>query len=239
MKIALMQPYLFPYIGYLQLVSAVDVFVFYDDANYIRQGYINRNTILLEGAPHLFSWPVRNQSSFRSVRDHHVAVNGLKILRTVDQAYRRARYWAEARDRVARVLSTDAGASVADIAIESVCEAAMHAQLTTRFERSSALDYDRTASATTKILQICRQLGGAEYINSIGGRSLYNESDFLAGNMKLRFLRPTLRPYPQGADVFVPGLSVIDAMAHVSPQQLADELALGRLLSPAEAHSES
>lgn len=238
MKIALMQPYLFPYIGYLQLVSAVEVFVFYDDANYIRQGYINRNTILLNGAQHLFSWPVSNQSSFRSVRDHKVAVDGLRILRTMDQAYRRARYWAEARGRIARVLNMGAGASVADIAIESVREAAAHAQLTTRFERSSALDYDRAASATVKILQICHQLGGTEYINSIGGRNLYTEGDFLAGNLKLRYLMPTLRPYPQGVDPFVPSLSVIDAMAHISPQQFAAELALGKLLSPTEADSE-
>ena len=58
MMLAIMQPYFFPYIGYLQLINAVDRFVILDDVNFINKGWINRNRILLNGAPHLFTLPL-------------------------------------------------------------------------------------------------------------------------------------------------------------------------------------
>jgi hypothetical protein len=69
MKLAVMQPYLFPYIGYFQLINAVDKFVIYDDVNFIKQGWINRNTILVQEKRHLFTVPLINQSSFSKINE--------------------------------------------------------------------------------------------------------------------------------------------------------------------------
>ena len=57
MKTAIMQPYIFPYLGYFQLVNCVDTFVFYDDVNFIKRGWINRNKILINGKEVLLSFP--------------------------------------------------------------------------------------------------------------------------------------------------------------------------------------
>ncbi len=72
MKIAIMQPYIFPYIGYFQLIHAADVFVFYDDVNYINRGWINRNRILLNGKDQLFTIPCKEASQNKLIKDIEV-----------------------------------------------------------------------------------------------------------------------------------------------------------------------
>ena len=68
-KVAIMQPYLFPYIGYFQLLNAVDIFVLFDDVNYINRGWINRNRILLNGKPHLFTIPLHKASQNKLINE--------------------------------------------------------------------------------------------------------------------------------------------------------------------------
>jgi len=70
MRIAIMQPYVFPFIGYFQLISAVDKFVLYDDVNYINRGWINRNNLLVNGVPYLFSIPLKHASQNRLINDN-------------------------------------------------------------------------------------------------------------------------------------------------------------------------
>ena len=69
MKLAIMQPYLFPYIGYYQLINSVDKFIIYDDVNFIKQGWLNRNSILVNGKRNLFTVPLENQSSFTKINE--------------------------------------------------------------------------------------------------------------------------------------------------------------------------
>ena len=69
MKIAIMQPYFFPYIGYWQLIHAVDHFVIYDDVNYIKGGWINRNRILINGKPAYITVPLHKASAFKRICD--------------------------------------------------------------------------------------------------------------------------------------------------------------------------
>src|SRR5690554_1040537 len=90
MKLAVMQPYLFPYLGYFQLIHAVDLFVIYDDVAFIKQGYINRNSILSRGQPLRFTLPVPGASSNRKICELHYAEDAGKLLKTVAQSYARA-----------------------------------------------------------------------------------------------------------------------------------------------------
>lgn len=75
MKIAIMQPYIFPYIGYFQLINAVDKFIIYDDVNYIKQGWINRNKILLNNEDYLFTFPLKNASSYKKINEIELSEN--------------------------------------------------------------------------------------------------------------------------------------------------------------------
>ena len=67
MKLAIMQPYLFPYLGYFQLIAAVDKFVFYDDVNFIKNGWINRNRLLISGKVNYITIPLSGASSFLKI----------------------------------------------------------------------------------------------------------------------------------------------------------------------------
>ena len=92
MKLAIMQPYIFPYIGYFQLINAVDKFVIRDDVNFIMRGWINRNRILVNDSDSLFSIPVEKASQNTLTSDCVLAdlrVTG-KLLKSIEHYYKKA-----------------------------------------------------------------------------------------------------------------------------------------------------
>lgn len=95
MIVGVMQPYLFPYLGYFQLVHHCDKFVFYDDVNYIKGGYVNRNNILCNSKKQLFTLPVEKASSFKKINELSFQRNPKKIIRTIEQAYSKSTYFDE------------------------------------------------------------------------------------------------------------------------------------------------
>lgn len=93
MKTAIMQPYFFPYLGYFQMFNAVDKFVLLDDVNFIMRGYINRNSILLNGKAHKFSIPLEKPSQNKLINETKLNFS-LKdkenFLKTIQLAYKKA-----------------------------------------------------------------------------------------------------------------------------------------------------
>ena len=75
MKIAIMQPYLFPYLGYFQLIAKVDKFIFYDDVFFIKNGWINRNRLIISGQQKYFTIPLLNGSSNTLIKDVLIGSN--------------------------------------------------------------------------------------------------------------------------------------------------------------------
>ena len=75
MKVAIMQPYFLPYIGYFQLIAAVDVFIVYDNIKYTKKGWINRNRILLNGKDVMFSLPLKSDSDYLNIRDRELSAD--------------------------------------------------------------------------------------------------------------------------------------------------------------------
>lgn len=216
MKLGIMQPYLFPYLGYFQLIAAVDKFVLYDDVAFIKQGWINRNQILLNGQPCLFSVPLRGASSNRSIRDTEISVGEYprwrdRFLRTIVLAYSKAPYFEATMQLVSSVLepSSSSAADLARRSIEVVCEAL---DLVTRIEISSTIYNNSHLRAQERVLDICRREGASLYINPSGGRELYSHEAFGACHMELRFLRSRLPAYPQFGGEFVPALSILDVL---------------------------
>src|SRR5688500_18274261 len=107
MRVAVMQPYLFPYIGYIQLMSAVDHLVFLDDVAYINKGWINRNRSLQNGKDHLFTVPLLGASQNRLINSIEIADDGkwrTKFLRTIQMAYSKAPFYAETQPLIEGII---------------------------------------------------------------------------------------------------------------------------------------
>ncbi len=223
MNVAIMQPYFFPWIGYFQLIYQSDVFVLYDDANFIKQGYINRNSILVDGQAQRFTLPVPSASSFRRIGELTFSVHVEKIARTLEQSYRKAPYFTGVMPLVEKALWNR------DRDITTCCQVAIdgvsgYLGLEQKIVRSSSLTYDRNENAENKVIGICKALEGDRYVNSTGGRHLYSAKAFAEHGITLRFLQANNTAYSQGAHDFVPYLSMIDVLMHCEPELVRQAL---------------
>jgi hypothetical protein len=211
-----MQPYFFPYLGYYQLLHAADRFVAYDDVSFIKQGWINRNRILINGAAAYITVPVHDRSSFRQIRA--VEIDGpdapwrSKLLKTIETAYRRAPQFGQVFPFVLDVVMLPAR-HIVDLAIESIRVVIDYLELRAPVERSSVRYGDVAGTGAERVLAICRHAGATVYINAGGaGRELYAAPAFSAFGITLRFLQPRLPEYQQFGEPFVPSLSIIDVL---------------------------
>ncbi len=211
MKLAIMQPYFFPYIGYWQLISVVDEFVIYDDVNYIKGGYINRNSILMQGQSKKITLEAIGASSNKLINQVQVGRNGAKLLKSIKQSYVKAPQFKEVFPLLEQVLSSEEN-NLARFVGQSIIEVSRYLGLSTKFYYSSELINDKSLMAQEKILNICHLLGTNTYINPEGGGGLYNKTDFKHEGIELMFIKPELIEYPQFGKEFVPLLSVIDVL---------------------------
>jgi len=212
-----MQPYLFPYLGYFQLLHAVDRFVVYDDVAFIKQGWINRNRILINGQPSYFTVPVKHASSFARIQDTVVDDDRQharwveKTLKTIDHAYRRAPEFGRVFPVVEAVL-TSPTRRVAELAAASVKAVMPLLGLRTDWVESSARYGNAHLKGEDRVLAICRAEGATDYVNVAGGRELYGPERFAAEGIRLHFVQSRPVEYRQFHDPFVPGLSIIDLL---------------------------
>jgi hypothetical protein len=216
MRIAVMQPYIFPYLGYYQLVNAVDLFIFFDDVNYIKKGWINKNNILVGGESHKFTVPVRDASQNKPINKIELSEFvdwRSKFLKTVEGAYKKAPYFNDIFEIINKILD-QSYSSVSELAKSSVKEISIHLGLKTEFESSSGLSYARNAeNGQEKILDICKLKKATSYLNPMNGRDLYNKSDFESKGIELRFIKMNEVIYMQySKEKFIPSLSIIDIL---------------------------
>lgn len=216
MKLAIMQPYFVPYIGYFQLMAAVDRFVLFDDVSFINRGWINRNRLLVGGREHLMTIPLRGASQNQLINqialDDGLSWRG-KLLKTIEQSYRKAPFYAETMPLVKDMLSCPETMLAPWLRYSLT---AVHAwlELPCQIVASSAQYENQDYKGARRILDICRQEQASVYVNAPGGKDLYAPADFAALGMQLRFLQPRLAEYDQGGPAFMPGLSIIDVLMH-------------------------
>jgi hypothetical protein len=226
---AVMQPYLFPYIGYYQLVLSSDFFVFYDDVNYIKRGYVNRNNILLDGVAHRFTLPVPSASQNTLICNLKFSDEVRKIIETINHAYKKAPYFSDVMPIIEEVLTQK------DRDITSVCIAGIELVFdylsidSPKLLRSTDIAYNRNKSAAEKLIAITKELSCSEYVNSPGGRELYGKNYFLSENVTLHFIEPKIEEYLQGDSEFIPYLSIIDVLMWCSKKEAIRLLNLYRL----------
>ncbi|WP_395067670.1 WbqC family protein [Paraburkholderia silvatlantica] len=214
MKVAIMQPYFFPYLGYFQLISAVEKFVFYDDVNFIKNGWVNRNRIIQGGKVNYVTLPLSAASSFKKINEIRVQSGEgwrKKTLESIRHAYSKAPYFDEIGDIVSEVINSN-DLLVSEVAKLSVEKVSKYLGLTAEFIRSSSVYSNASLGGAERVLDICRQAGASEYINLPGGRDLYDPELFSSRGIDLHFINPVLRPYKQTTKEFHPGLSIIDVL---------------------------
>lgn len=234
MKVAIMQPYLFPYLGYYQLAAAVDRWVFYDDAMFIKQGFINRNSILVNGAAYRFSVPIRDQSSFRMINGHNAIPPFDRILTTISKAYAKAPGFSRIFPIVASVLD-GRETNIARMAGASLHAVFDYLGISIQSSWSSAIPGHQHLKGQDRVLAICKTLGASEYVNTIGGVELYDEATFATRGIRLRFHKMRPVSYLQGDFLFVPNLSMIDVLMQNDPERVISLLSEYDLINQATA----
>lgn len=211
MTLGLMQPYLFPYIGYYQLAAAVDHFIFYDDVTFIKKGYINRNAILVEGQAARITLPIKNVSQNRLINEHLATEDIKTLLRTIEQSYRKAPYFSVVMPLIERVIGSQ-DRNIAHIAASSIALVFDYLGIKKNFSFSSTMVHDRSNKSEDRVLAICHEMRVIRYINSAGGMDLYREHHFTQNGVELRFLKSLPISYKQFDADFVPYLSMIDVL---------------------------
>lgn len=210
-----MQPYLFPYIGYFQLLDGVDEFVVYDNIQYTKKGWINRNRILLNGKEHLFTVPLKNDSDYLDVRERCLSDNAPKeinkILNQIKSSYSKAPYYKDIFPVVEGIfLHTDT--NLFGFIFHSIVQIRDLLGIRTKLHVSSELNIDHALRGQDKVIEICRNLQATTYINPIGGIDLYAREEFAQKGIALKFHRIKDIQYSQGTAVFEKSLSIIDVL---------------------------
>lgn len=219
MKLGIMQPYFFPYIGYFQLINAVDKYVIYDDVNYIKSGWINRNRILLNNRDFLLNLNLKESSSFKKINEIVIGNNGDKLLKTITQAYKKAPHYSQAYPLIEQIINYS-GNNLAKFLANSIILVSEYLGIKTEFVVSSDLQKNNELKGQDKVISICKTLNASEYYNAIGGQELYSKNTFEEKSIKLFFLKTNPIHYKQFDNEFIPNLSIIDVIMFNSPQQI-------------------
>ena len=208
-----MQPYFFPYIGYFQLIAAVDLFIVYDNIKYTKKGWINRNRMLQHGKDVMFSLPLKNDSDYLNACERELAedFNRDKLLNQISGAYRRAPYFAQTFPLIEQIVRYGEG-NLFKFLHHSIVKTCEHLGISTEIRVSSGISIDHNLKSQDKVLTLCEAVGANTYVNAIGGMELYSKDEFRAQGVELKFIRSKSFEYAQFDNDFVPWLSIIDVM---------------------------
>jgi len=211
MKLAIKQPYFLPYIGFWQEVSIVDTYVIFDDVNYIKKGWINRNYLLVNGERHLFTLSLSNASQNRFINEIDISDNFDKLLRTIDMAYHKAPFFKSTMSLVENILSFREK-NLARFVGNSIIQVANWLGIRTSFVYSSELSNDKSLRRQDRIIDICKTIGADFYFDSTGAVELYDKKTFGSHGICLQFVNSEITHYKQFEFDFVPYLSILDVL---------------------------
>jgi hypothetical protein len=218
-KIAIMQPYFFPYLGYWQLYKSVDLFVIFDDVNYIKKGFINRNFILLNGEKRMITLELSGASQNRVIKEIELGRNRTKLYKTIEYAYKRAPYSSSVLPLLREIFTGDE-TKLVDFLKNSIMSIGKFLDIDTPVILSSSIDKKENLRGKYKIIEICKKKEYFNYINPIGGMKLYNKDEFLSEGIELSFLQSGRVVYRQFSAEFVENLSIIDILMFNSKEKV-------------------
>jgi len=222
-----MQPYFFPYIGYWQLINAADTFVIYDDVNFIKKGYVSRNSILNAEHKHRITLELIGASQNKLIKEIEVGNNRGNILKNIDHAYKKAPEYKKAFPLIQNILENPE-TNLAKFLGNLIQKISTYLKIDTDIIYSSDIEKDCSLKAQAKILDICQRLGASRYINPIGGQDLYSQEAFRNKGIELNFIQTELIEYKQFNYKFVPYLSIIDIIMFNSIDNIKEMLKIMR-----------
>lgn len=244
MKLAIMQPYFFPYIGYFQAIKAVDEYVLYDNLYFSKGVSMYRNKYVNHtGNAFFFIVPLNEKSSFKKIGDVQVLDNAKwrkKMLLDFYINYKRAKYFDDVYPILEYVINypTNKLSVLNYQSIKSVCD---YLKINTKiitdvslfndledklisdeineklFPNVKLKNWDRKV---VRILEICKTKEAKIYINAIGGMNLYSKDDFSANGIDLNFVKTKQISYKQFGNEFVPNMSIIDILMFNSIEEV-------------------
>ncbi len=221
-KLGIMQPYYCPYIGYWQLINAVDDFVVYDNIKYTKRGWINRNRFLQNGKDALFTINLKKDSDFLDIKDRIIsnAFDKKRIFRLFEASYKKAPYFEEAISFLESILFYDE-TNLFKYIYHSIKEICKFLNIETKLIISSEINIDHNLKSQDKVLAICQNLRAAVYINPIGGLELYSKETFNKQGIELKFIKSKPIEFIQFNNEFIPWLSIIDIMMFNSKEDIS------------------
>lgn len=222
MKIALMQPYLFPYIGYWRLIQAVDKFIVYDDVNFIKRGWINRNRILINGEPRYLNIPLIGASQNKKIYEISMQPREVwqkKFLRTLQINYKASPFFSETYSACEKILALQTD-NLSDLLVNQIQVIAERLNIDTDIQKSSRYYNNSHLKAQKRVLDICRIEQANIYVNPPNGRSIYESLNFSLHGIDLRFIDSEPVRYEQRSETFIPDLSIIDLLMELGFERL-------------------
>ncbi|MDR0824345.1 MAG: WbqC family protein [Prevotella sp.] len=213
MKLGIMQPYFLPYIGYFQLLNAVDKYVIYDNIQFTKKGWFNRNRIFQNGKDALITIPIEKDSDYLDVKDRLVSASfdKKKLLNQIRESYRKAPFFQVVMPMIEDIVDYEDN-NLFSYIYHSVREVCKYLNIETEIIISSTVHIDHSLKGQDKVISICKALNATVYYNAIGGQGLYSTADFEKENIDLRFISSNPIIYNQFANEFVPWLSILDVM---------------------------
>jgi hypothetical protein len=226
-RVAIMQPYIFPYIGYFHLIHASNIFVFYDDVNFIKRGWINRNKIINREKDSRFTVPVTKASSNKLINQISPAIDDKwknKFHKQLIHSYSKAPFFMDVIEPIMSVFSQEYK-DITDLAIKSISVVLSHLNLELTYVKSSICSpKTRGIDKADRLIEITKQLGCENYVNSLSGMELYSKEYFQRKGIKITFVRSNQIVYRQYSKLFVPGLSIIDIIMFNDKERTIDFL---------------
>jgi len=226
-SLGIMQPYLFPYIGYFQLIKACDKFVIYDDVQYIKGGWVNRNRLLINGQDKYFNLPIKKGSTYLNINERRLSENISKdikkILNQISNSYRKAPFFLETFSFIEEVFSCNEVDLEKFIfnSLESTCDLL---KIKSSIIHSSKINYNRQLSGQDRVIEINKAERSTCYINAIGERDLNENEYFKKNKISLKFMSSNPIIYKQFNNEFIANLSIIDVLMFNSVETIQEYL---------------
>ncbi len=226
-SVAIMQPYIFPYIGYFHLIQASSVFIFYDDVNYITRGWINRNRIINYDRDLLFTVPVSKASRNKLIKEIVPAIDDKwknKFYKQMVHSYKKAPFFNDIIETIMSIFTTS-HENITELSIASISTTFSYLGINFLHKKSSICSPEtRGMEKASRLIEITKQLGCRHYINASGGEKLYSKKYFLDKGVNLLFVKSKPIEYRQHTSTFIPWLSIIDVLMFNKKQHIIDFL---------------
>lgn len=219
MRIGIMQPYIFPYIGYYQLIQAVGKFVLLDDVHYINRGWINRNRIIVNNQEYLFSIPLKKSSQNKLIKDLEIAEAfnwQEKLLKTISYSYKKAPFYSSTFPLIEDIILYK-GKQLTGFIYYSLTKMLDYLDVKTTVVSTSGVYNNSYLKGQARIVDICQKENASVYINAIGGKELYKKEDFADERIKLFFIKAKFSKQTTNGRT---AISMIDVLMHHSKEEL-------------------